>query len=359
MTLKLTTVIIAALGALAILAMPSSALAKADKNKDGIPDKWEKKYGLSLKANQKNKDQDRDGLKNINEFRSGTSPVAADTDTDGVSDADEDRDRDGVDNGNEETEKTRVDDRDSDNNGTLDGSEDADSDGLTNSGEDVSGNDPVDEDTDNDGLLDGEENAGVVSSFDPDTGLLVIALGDGTELSGTVDGTTAIYCEDEDSHEIENESDERVFRDGDDETEDSEEAESEDEVCAVDLLVQGARIHEASLDAVTGVFVSVEIVSPDHGDDHGKESAFSGAIDSYNAETGELVVAVGDNGTRVGTVSVATRIFCKPPKSSRKDGENSVVSCAVDELVPGTRVHKAKIKKGGVYSKIMLAKSVV
>ena len=58
-----------------------------DGNGDRIPDRWEAKYDLSLSKNQAPRDQDRDGVKNIAEYREGTSPRASDTDGDGTTDS--------------------------------------------------------------------------------------------------------------------------------------------------------------------------------------------------------------------------------------------------------------------------------
>jgi hypothetical protein len=77
-----------ALGALALLAMPSLAAAK-DRNHDHIPDRWEKKHHLSLKVNQARKDQDGDHLRNRAEFLAGDNPRKADTNGDGVPDGEE------------------------------------------------------------------------------------------------------------------------------------------------------------------------------------------------------------------------------------------------------------------------------
>jgi len=116
-----------ALGALALLAMPSLAAAK-DRNHDHIPDKWEKRHHLSLKVNQAHKNQDGDALRNRAEFLAGDNP------------------------------------RDADSN--------------------------------NDGVEDGEDNAGTVSSFDAETGKLVINLFGGETVSGLVSEETEIKCED-------------------------------------------------------------------------------------------------------------------------------------------------------------------
>jgi len=77
-----------ALGALALLAMPSLAAAK-DRNHDHIPDRWEKHHGLSLKVNQARHDQDRDHLRNRAEFLAGDDPRDHDSDDDGVMDGNE------------------------------------------------------------------------------------------------------------------------------------------------------------------------------------------------------------------------------------------------------------------------------
>ncbi|MGN6277012.1 MAG: hypothetical protein ACTHNP_13950 [Solirubrobacterales bacterium] len=77
-----------ALGALALLAMPSLAAAK-DRNHDHIPDRWEVKHHLSLKVNQARKDQDHDGLDNRAEFLAGDNPRNADTNGDGIPDGEE------------------------------------------------------------------------------------------------------------------------------------------------------------------------------------------------------------------------------------------------------------------------------
>lgn len=117
-----------ALGALALLAMPSLAAAK-DRNHDHIPDKWEKRHHLSLKTNQAHKNQDGDALRNRAEFLAGDNPRNADSNGDGVED--------------------------------------------------------------------GEDNAGTISSFDSETGKLVINLFGGETVSGLVNEETEIKCEDQ------------------------------------------------------------------------------------------------------------------------------------------------------------------
>ncbi len=92
-----------ALFALAMLAaLPATAGAKrharhgakvahkADRNRDGLPDRWERRNHLSLRVNQAGRDQDRDGSVNAAEFAAGTNPRDSDTDDDGMRDGSED-----------------------------------------------------------------------------------------------------------------------------------------------------------------------------------------------------------------------------------------------------------------------------
>ena len=144
--------VLVAVFALALLAVPATAdAARRDRDHDGLPDKWEKKFHLSTTKKNARKDPDHDGLRNIGELRHRTNPRDADTDNDALED------------GNE----IEV------------------------------GDDPRDPDTDNDGIEDGDERAGTVQSFDSSTGALTILLADGqTTVSGTVTSSTEIECDD-------------------------------------------------------------------------------------------------------------------------------------------------------------------
>ena len=145
---KIRLIVISAF-ALALLALPGSALAR-DRNHDKIPDKWEKKFHLSTTHNVANKDPDHDGLNNRQEFKDNTNPRRADTDNDGLNDGAE----------------VEV------------------------------GDNPNDPDTNNDGVADGEEIAGTVQHFDTVTNQLTILLPDGTTTrSGSVTSATEIKCE--------------------------------------------------------------------------------------------------------------------------------------------------------------------
>lgn len=85
---RLGALLAAALGAVALLALPGVAAAK-DRNHDRIPDRWEKRHHLSLHVNQARHDQDRDRLNNRGEFKAGDNPRDRDTDNDGVMDGEE------------------------------------------------------------------------------------------------------------------------------------------------------------------------------------------------------------------------------------------------------------------------------
>ncbi|MEW6160351.1 MAG: LamG-like jellyroll fold domain-containing protein [Verrucomicrobiota bacterium] len=63
-----------------------------DSDSDGLPDWYERRYSTILNPNDATdavKDQDADTLTTLREFEVGTNPTKADTDGDGVSDADE------------------------------------------------------------------------------------------------------------------------------------------------------------------------------------------------------------------------------------------------------------------------------
>jgi hypothetical protein len=149
------------------LLVPSSALAR-DRDHDRMPDRWEKKHGLSIhKANARG-DKDRDHLSNLGEFRAGTDPEDADSDDDCIADDDEDGDHDGVDNGQEMREHTNPGVRDTDDDGVGDGAEDADDDGVANRDED-DGDVEVNDDQDDDNQCgDGAEDDGEHETGDDD-----------------------------------------------------------------------------------------------------------------------------------------------------------------------------------------------
>ena len=107
----------------------------ADGDNDGLPDDWERGFGLDTAADDRAGDLDGDGLSNLTELRQGTAPNMADTDGDGLSDRDE------VASGR-----------------ALPTTPDTDSDGLDDRREiETTGTDPSAIDSDFDGLADGDE----------------------------------------------------------------------------------------------------------------------------------------------------------------------------------------------------------
>jgi hypothetical protein len=87
---RMLGLLVGCLGIAALLALPAGAAAKAkDRNHDRIPDRWERHFNLSLNVNQAHRDQDRDHLTNMAEFKAGDNPRDADSDNDGVEDGDE------------------------------------------------------------------------------------------------------------------------------------------------------------------------------------------------------------------------------------------------------------------------------
>jgi len=74
----------------ALLPAAGAAAHAGDRNRDRIPDRWEKRHHLSLNVKQTHRDQDRDGLNNLGEFRSHSDPRDADSDEDGIKDGKED-----------------------------------------------------------------------------------------------------------------------------------------------------------------------------------------------------------------------------------------------------------------------------
>jgi hypothetical protein len=192
--LRRLRLVVAAVAALALLVMPSVASAKRhDRNKDrnhnGIPDKWEKRFHLKG-AGVAKADPDKDGLNNRAEWLSHTNPLKADTNGNGVTDANEDPDGDHVDNAYEVREGTNPVKADTNGNGVKDGNEDADRDKLNNAAEQQAGTDPTNPDTDGDGVKDGNEKAGEVVAWDGTT--LTLRLFGGQTVTGTVDENTWI-----------------------------------------------------------------------------------------------------------------------------------------------------------------------
>jgi hypothetical protein len=127
---------LSAFALIALLALVGAGPAAAKKKPKATA--FAAKYHLT--GSWKNKDTDKDGLKNLKEFKLGTNPKSDDSDKDGLKDADE----------------------------------------VT------SGNDPSDRDSDGDGIKDGLEHAGVVTAFDGET-VTVREFATGKKVTATVD----------------------------------------------------------------------------------------------------------------------------------------------------------------------------
>ncbi|HEX8074648.1 MAG TPA: hypothetical protein VF545_06665 [Thermoleophilaceae bacterium] len=229
--------IVTAAFALAMLALPGTALARhGDRDNDRMPDRWERKHQLSTHKKNAKKDPDRDGLSNLSEFRHHSDPRDADTDDDGMDDR----------------------------------------------GEARTGCNPRDRDSDDDGVEDGDEIAGTIVHFDSGTGVLTIRLTDGTTRSGSVTSATRIECEDEDELHASHNGDgdnsgpgsdssgpgsggddgDRDDRGDDDDRDDRGDDDDDDgENCGTEALTDGRVVREAELQTVNGqsTFTEVEL----------------------------------------------------------------------------------------------------
>jgi hypothetical protein len=172
--LNLKTPIAAALGCAAVLVVAPNAMASThsrwyvthhitpatgDKNRDHLPDAWEAKHGLSLRADQAARDQDGDSLDNLYEYLSYDNPRADDTDADGTGDAQEQTgDGDDLEAITEQQAHTNPEAGDTDYDGVGDQDEDYDGDGLDNAVEQETQSDAGYSDSDHDGITDADED---------------------------------------------------------------------------------------------------------------------------------------------------------------------------------------------------------
>ncbi len=98
-----------------------SMIGEIDSDADGLPEWWEDFYfGANVGPGA---DPDGDGLSNLNEYLTGSSPLSRDSDGDGKSDMDEDSDGDGLSNGDEQAMGSNPGDPDTDDDGVSDGDE--------------------------------------------------------------------------------------------------------------------------------------------------------------------------------------------------------------------------------------------
>lgn len=135
-----------------------AAAATVDRERDGLPDRWEQRHRLTTPADSARLDPDRDRLSNRAERLGRTDPRRRDTDRDGVPDGAElgrgtnlrpaDPDRDGLSDGRELG--MRTDPRRSD----------TDADELQDAEELATRTNPLDADSDDDGHRDGIEVRG-------------------------------------------------------------------------------------------------------------------------------------------------------------------------------------------------------
>jgi len=238
--LKTMAASLMAVAAATAFALPAQAAA-ADGDRDGMPDRWERHYGLNpssradarldrdgdglinrlefrLRGNPRDEDTDDDGQDDGDERRTRTKVDRPDSDGDRILDGDEDSDGDGVRNEDEDDAsepcaaddddrdgdfvadedenelRLRVGDADSDDDGLPDGAEDRDGDGRSNEDEDDHAGDACDGDRDHDGKDDEDESDrfGTITSFDAATGTLVVTIAAGGQVSAVVTADTEI-----------------------------------------------------------------------------------------------------------------------------------------------------------------------
>jgi hypothetical protein len=214
---RLELALAAVLGVIALLALPGLAAAKArDRNHDGIPDRWEKRFHLSLRVNQAHRNQDHEGLNNLEEWEHGTNPRKADTDGDGLTD-----------------------------------------------GQEVEvGDNPRSRDSNHNGIPDGQENAGEVELFAG--GTLTIKLFAGGTVSGMVNESTEIQCEHPDAEA--QGSEDGQDNQGEDQQDGGEaeasDTENQSESCSTANLVPGTLVKEAELDVTPegATFHSLDLI---------------------------------------------------------------------------------------------------
>ena len=217
----------------------SAHAARVDSDKDGMPNRWEVKHGLSQYVANATGDPDKDGLKNIAEYRNGADPKDEDTENDGADDGDEvklfdsepndrdsdddgardgdedgdsdgianededdfiepcradddDSDSDGIDNEDENESGTRVRDADSNDDGVADGNEDLDANGIDEEDEDDDADDRCEAEEDGEDL---DDLIAHVTSYNPETGELVAELLEGGIVTGAVTAETRFEWE--------------------------------------------------------------------------------------------------------------------------------------------------------------------
>jgi hypothetical protein len=181
----------------------------ADRNHNGMPDRWEHRHRVHRAA----ADPDHDGVANLGEFHNATNPRDADSDDDGIKDGDDDVNHDGVD--------------------------------------------------------DGDEQSGVIAGFDGTT--LTVTLVNGDTLKGTVTDGTEIECENAAATRHDGESGDdnsgpgsTTSGSGSDDQGDDNDDQGEDEnaaTCGEDSLTAGTIVREAELRLTStgAIFEEIEL----------------------------------------------------------------------------------------------------
>lgn len=131
---------------------------KVDKDRNGIPDVWQKKYNLGYGKSVPKRDNDKDGLNNFFEYKLNLNPKSKDTDKDKLPDGKEDYDKDQLTNLQDIQAKLNPLTKDTDKDGIKDAEEDNDSDKLNTKEEFIVGTNSTNADSDKDGITDGEED---------------------------------------------------------------------------------------------------------------------------------------------------------------------------------------------------------
>jgi hypothetical protein len=206
-------------------ATPAQA-SRGDVDGDGISNRWERSHALDPhRAADALRDPDHDRLTNLAEYRLRLRIRDEDSDNDGMDDGDEVRDG---------LRSTGVDDADTNNDGEVDGDENADHDGLDNEDEDDARESCLfdDDDADHDSVDDEDENELGLRSGDDDSD--DDGIHDGNEVEDDNDGVANEDLDDSDRDDCDGDRDD----DGEDD---------EDERDLVGAI--------ASYDATSGVLV--------------------------------------------------------------------------------------------------------
>ena len=208
----------------ASLMLAGGAMAKSrDRNHDRIPDRWEKRFHLSLHKQQGRRDQDHDGLKNRAEFKARLNPRDADTDDDGVKDGAE-------------------------NTGTVDSFENGVLTIKLASGKTLSGN--VDENTE----IECDPTAGDDRGHD-----------EGDDEQGDDNHEQGDDNDDQgDDNDDQGDDNDDQGDDNDDQGDDEDPGDDDTEQCGPEALTQGAKVLEAELHVVNGdaFWEQVELLTP-------------------------------------------------------------------------------------------------